>query len=69
MNEEIHKGDWIVYAGHVYEVADASGWHIGIYDEPPSKHVDYLNRSSIRLATAEDINNDEGEDKYAFLTT
>ena len=66
MKMEIHKGDWVVYAGHIYEVADDSGpTHVGIYDEPPSKHVDYLNRSGVKLATVEEIQN--AWDKEAYL--
>jgi hypothetical protein len=38
-----------------YEVADLKrfphGFMVGIYDEPPSKHVDYWNAESLTLAT------------------
>lgn len=40
-----------------YEVADIEkfphGWMVGIYDEPPSKHVDYWNPSSLVKARKE----------------
>jgi hypothetical protein len=50
-DDELKVGDFVLYAGSAYEVATvtnggASGF-IGIYDEPPGKHIDYLKRSSV----------------------
>jgi hypothetical protein len=49
---KIKKGDKVLFAGTYYVVAEVSdfphGTMIGIYDEPPSKHIDYLNPSSIK---------------------
>lgn len=49
--ENLKTGDEIFYAGTFYEVAEIKdfphGEMIGIYDEPPTKHVDYLNPSSV----------------------
>lgn len=49
---KIKKGDKVLFAGSYYEVAEVAdfphGPMIGIYDEPPSKHIDYLNASSIK---------------------
>lgn len=46
MAEEFPIGSFVHYASASYEVADIKpfphGIMIGIYDEPPSKHVDYL---------------------------
>lgn len=37
----------VYYAGQFYEVAEIKefphGLMIGIYDEPPTKHIDYIN--------------------------
>ena len=47
-------GAQVVYASSVYEVAHQKtfphGVMIGIYDEPPSKHVDYISPRSLRLS-------------------
>ena len=47
-------GDKVSYAGSVYEVAHikmfGNGPMVGIYDEPPSKHIDYLKPGSLKLA-------------------
>lgn len=51
--QEIKQGDFVIFADSNYEVADVSNPQlVGIYDEPPSKHVDYLNRDSVKLAGA-----------------
>lgn len=46
------KGDLIYYAGARYEIAEIKpfphGDMIGIYDEPPSKHIDYLQKSNVK---------------------
>ena len=52
---EIKKGDFVFFAGSFYEVAEVDldfpfQDNIAIYDEPPSKHKDYLLKSSVRLA-------------------
>lgn len=47
----IKAGDFVRYAGSKYEVAEVKqfphGPMIGIYDEPPSKHIDYLQPGSV----------------------
>lgn len=47
-------GDKVLYAGSVYEVAHvrmfSHGPMVGIYDEPPSKHIDYLLPRHLKLA-------------------
>ena len=50
-----NKGDYIFYAGAFYEIADPEPsfpFHnmIGIYDEPPSKHIDYIQTSNVEDA-------------------
>lgn len=49
----IAAGDKVLFAGAIYEVAEVRkftfAWMIGIYDEPPSKHVDWLKPSSVEL--------------------
>ncbi len=50
--EEIQIGDMIFYAGDTYQVADIKHLPgnlqmIGIYDEPPTKHIDYLNPNQV----------------------
>lgn len=39
-------GDFVDYAGAKYEIAEVTrfphGVMLGIYDEPPGKHVDYI---------------------------
>lgn len=44
-------GDQVVYAGSTWEVAEIKkfphGWMVGIYDEPPGKHVDYIKPESV----------------------
>lgn len=51
VGDRVHYGE----GSSVYEVAEIKefphGTMIGIYDEPPSKHVDYLHPSSVRKAT------------------
>ncbi len=50
--EKLKAGDEIYFAGSFYEVAEIKkfphGEMIGIYDEPPSKHIDYLNPHNVR---------------------
>lgn len=54
MENEIKKGDEVYYAGAFYEVAEIKqfphGKMIGIYDEKPSKHIDYLNYNNVKKA-------------------
>lgn len=46
--QEIKQGDFVIYAGSRYEVADTSSpTLVGIYDEPPNKHVDYVRRENV----------------------
>ena len=43
--------EWVFYAGTFYKVANYKktpmGKMVGIYDEPPSNHVDYLNPANV----------------------
>lgn len=45
--EKAKQGNEIYYAGGFYEIAEIKefphGKMIGIFDEPPTKHIDYLN--------------------------
>lgn len=49
----IVPGAMVIYAGSKYEVAEVRkfphGLMVGIYDEPPSKHIDWLNWGSVVL--------------------
>lgn len=49
--KDLKKGDEVFYAGAFYEVAEIKrfphGVMIGIYDEPKSKHIDYLQPDSV----------------------
>lgn len=50
MKPEIKTGDFVIYAKQPYEVADTSNpIHVGIYDEPPSKHIDYVCWDNVEL--------------------
>lgn len=50
-SKEFKEGDDVFYAGAFYKIAEIKefphGVMIGIYDEPPSKRVDYLNPKSV----------------------
>jgi hypothetical protein len=52
----------VFFAGAFYEVAEIKrfphGKMIGIYDEPPSKHIDYLHPNSVHKV--ENCNNCQG---------
>lgn len=47
----IEAGDYVLYAGTIYKVAEIKdfphGKMIGIYDEPPSNHIDYVKPESV----------------------
>lgn len=49
-----YKGKFVEYAGGKYEVMDVVDLFgclfVAIYDEPPSKHVDMVKLSSVKLA-------------------
>ena len=49
--KKLRKGSKLYYAGAVYEFATIKkfphGTMIGIYDEPPTMHVDYIQPSNI----------------------
>ena len=51
--KKLRKGSKIYYAGAVYEFATLKqfphGVMIGIYDEPPTKHVDYLQPQNVNI--------------------
>ena len=46
-------GSMVIYAGKEYEVAHQKefphGVMVGIYDEPPGKHVDYVNPRNLTI--------------------
>ena len=50
---KISIGDKVRFANAIYEVAEIAdcshGRFVGIYDEPPSKHIDYLKVESVEL--------------------
>lgn len=57
INTLFSVGDWVRISPHGqwdYEVAEIKmyphGPMIGIYDEPPSKHIDFWNPSSLTLS-------------------
>lgn len=43
--------EWVFFAGAFYKVAEYKkfpfGTAVGIYDEPPSNHIDYLNPANV----------------------
>ena len=49
---KIEIGDQVKFGATTYEVADIKlfphGKMIGVYDEPPTKHIDYLHLNSIK---------------------
>lgn len=49
--EDVKIGDTVFFAGGLYEVANIlqfpHGKMVGIYDEPPSEHIDYLSASRL----------------------
>lgn len=51
--KKLRKGSRVFYAGSIYEFATIKkfphGVMIGIYDEPPLKHVDYLQPSNANV--------------------
>lgn len=56
MNTEIKPGDWVKTnpsSSEVYQVAEIKmfphGPMVGIFDEPPSEHIDYWNPKSLTL--------------------
>lgn len=55
----------------IYEVAVIKafphGFMVGIYDEPPGKHIDYLNPGSLTLVEELEDKDGEGEE-YEFIT-
>ena len=50
--KKLQKGEEVYYAEFYYEVAEVKqfphGLMIGIYDEPPTKHIDYLNPKDVQ---------------------
>lgn len=50
---KFHIGDKVYFAGAEYEIACFKlfphGWCIGIYDEPPGRHIDFLNPRGLSL--------------------
>lgn len=56
MTPKFNTGDKVKYGSgeSVYEVAVPHGPHgtVGIYDEPPGQHIDYVNADSLTLAEA-----------------
>lgn len=51
--KELRVADMVYYAGSIYKSAGLKdfphGKMIGIYDEPPSDHIDYLSPDSVSL--------------------
>jgi len=51
--QKLKKGNRIYYAGSVYDFATLKmfphGVMVGIYDEPPTKHVDYLQPQNVNI--------------------
>ena len=51
--KELRLADRVYYAGSIYKSAGLKdfphGKMIGIYNEPPSYHIDYLNPDSVSL--------------------
>jgi len=49
--EKLEQKDEVFFAGNFYEVSElpnfTNGFFIGIYDEPPTKHIDYLNPKNV----------------------
>ena len=50
----IPEKSFVEFAGAKYRVAEISGMaggttFIGIYDEPPTEHVDYLNAENVQF--------------------
>lgn len=60
--ENLKVGEKIFYGGSFYEVVEIKdfphGKMVGIFDEPPSKHIDYLNPNSVK-AGAVKLNKNE----------
>lgn len=59
MKKQIEAGDIVLYAGQKFEVAEIKEFGhglpmVGIYDEPPSKHIDYLHPKSVKLVENKD---------------
>ena len=52
--DQFKPGEQVFYAGSFYQIAEIKdfphGKMVGIYDEPPSKHIDYINPSSLAMA-------------------
>lgn len=44
-------GAKVQYGGAEYEVVRVERGMVGIYDEPPSRHVDFINPRNITLAS------------------
>jgi len=51
--KKLRKGNRIYYAGGIYDFATLKefphGIMIGIYDEPPTKHIDYLQPKNVDI--------------------
>ena len=49
--KKAQKGNEIYHAGAIYEIAEVKdfphGKMIGVFDQPSSKHIDYLNPQSV----------------------
>lgn len=70
------KQDYVLFAGSKYRVAclypEGSGFHklmIGIYDEPPSFHVDNVLIESCQLVKIEPIHIDELTNECGHFTS
>jgi len=45
----VPEKSFVIYAEQKFKVASLNGTHIGIYDEPPSEHVDLINHQNCKL--------------------
>lgn len=54
-HKRIRAGSSVLFGEYAYKVAGVKlfphGYMVGIYDEPPSKHIDYLSPYSCRVTS------------------
>jgi len=61
--EKFKEGNYVFFAGAFYEIAKVFDElpmknFIGVYDEPPTKHIDLLNKDNVKNAV--NCNNCQG---------
>jgi len=65
--KDLKIGEFVRYGeAGIFEVADKTtpdygGWMVGIYDEPPSKHIDYLNAGNCEVVNAIQVLNSDAK--------